>query len=99
MSILGGFNYGCKKGRHLHRGIRGVVRALQGLQGREEVMALTEAQKRAQEAYRKKSVKQATIRFYPTEADIWEWLQAQENRAGYVKSLIREDMERKAAER
>ncbi len=57
-------------------------------------MALTEAQKRAQENYRKKSVKQAAVRFYPAEADIWEWLQAQENRAGYIKRLIREDMER-----
>ena len=62
-------------------------------------MALTEAQRRAQENYRKKSVKQAIVKFYPADADIWEWLQAQENRAGYVKSLIREDMERKAAER
>ncbi len=59
-------------------------------------MALTDAQKRAQETYRKKSVKQAAIRFYPADADIWEWLQAQENKAGYVKQLIREDMERKS---
>ena len=57
-------------------------------------MALTEAQKRAQENYRKKSVKQAAVRFYPTEADIWNWLQSQDNRAGYIKRLIREDMER-----
>ncbi len=57
-------------------------------------MALTEAQKRAQENYRKKSVKQAAVRFYPAEADIWEWLQSQDNRAGYIKRLIREDMER-----
>ncbi len=53
----------------------------------------TEEQKRAQENYRKKSVKQVAVRFYPAEADIWEWLQAQENRAGYIKRLIREDME------
>ena len=57
-------------------------------------MALTEAQKRAQENYRKKSVKQSIVKFYPAEADIWERLQAQENRAGYIKQLIREDMER-----
>ncbi len=57
-------------------------------------MALTEAQKRAQENYRKKSVKQTAVRFYPTEADIWNWLQSQDNRAGYIKRLIREDMER-----
>ena len=57
-------------------------------------MALTEAQKRAQGNYRKKSVKQSVVKFYPAEADIWEWLQAQENRAGYIKRLVREDMER-----
>ena len=32
-------------------------------------MALTDAQRRAQEAYRKKSVKQVTARFYPAERD------------------------------
>lgn len=56
-------------------------------------MALTDAQRRAQEAYRKKSVKQVAVRFYPAEADIWEWLGEQGNKAGYVKALIRADME------
>jgi hypothetical protein len=56
-------------------------------------MPLTEAQKRAQENYRKKSVKQAIVKFYPAERELWEWLQAQENRAGYIKELIRGDME------
>ncbi len=40
-------------------------------------MALTDAQKRAQKACRRKSVKQTTTRFYPSETDIWEWLNAQ----------------------
>lgn len=56
-------------------------------------MAVSDAQRRANERYRKESVRQATVRFYPTEEDIWEWLQAQPNKAGYVKELIRRDME------
>ena len=56
-------------------------------------MAVSEAQKRANEKYRKESVKQATVRFYPSEVDIWEHLQAQENKSGYLKNLIRRDME------
>lgn len=56
-------------------------------------MAVSDAQRRANERYRKESVRQVTVRFYPTEADVWEWLQAQPNKAGYVKELIRRDME------
>ena len=56
-------------------------------------MALTEAQKRAQRKYVRESVKQMTVRFYPSESDVWEWLNSQENKAGYVKALIRADME------
>lgn len=59
----------------------------------EKVLALTDAQRRAQEAYRKRSVKQVAVRFYPAEEDLWAWLSAQENKAGYVKDLIRADME------
>lgn len=57
-------------------------------------MALTDAQKRAQEAYRKKSVKQVVVRFYPAETDLWEWLDSKGNKQGYLKSLIRADIER-----
>ena len=56
-------------------------------------MALTEAQKRAQRKYVRESVKQMTVRFYPSESDIWEWLNAQGNKASYIKALIRHDME------
>lgn len=56
-------------------------------------MAVSEAQKRANEAYRKKSVKQTTLRFYPAEADLWEHLCKQDNKAGYLKELIRKDIE------
>lgn len=56
-------------------------------------MAVSDAQRRANERYRKESVRQVTVRFYPTEADVWEWLQSQPNRSGYMKELIRRDME------
>lgn len=56
-------------------------------------MAVSDAQRRANERYRKESVRQVTVRFYPTEADIWERLRSQPNRSGYVKELIRRDME------
>lgn len=59
-------------------------------------MPLTDAQKRAQATYRKKSVRQAVVKFYPAEVDVWEWLQTQDNRSGYIKQLIRDDMERKS---
>lgn len=57
-------------------------------------MAYTEAQKRATAKYLKNNVKRAVVAFYPAEADLWEWLEQQPNKAGYIKRLIREDMER-----
>ena len=60
-------------------------------------MALTEAQKRAQRKYVRESVKQTTVRFYPSETDVWEWLNAQGNKASYIKGLIRRDMEERSS--
>lgn len=60
-------------------------------------MAVSEAQRRALENYRKKSVKQLSVRFYPADADVWEWLSAQENRQAYVRGLIRRDMEERGS--
>lgn len=56
-------------------------------------MAVSEAQKRASAKYVKNNVKSVSIRFYPSEADIFEHLNNQENKAGYIKGLIRADME------
>lgn len=55
---------------------------------------LTEAQKRAQAKYNKANVRQTAVRFYPSERDMWEWLETKDNKAGYIKDLIRTDMER-----
>lgn len=53
----------------------------------------SDAQKSAESKYRKEKVKQHTLKFYPADADIYEHLQRQENRNGYLKQLIRRDME------
>lgn len=55
---------------------------------------VSEAQKRASAKYNKEKVKQEIVRFYPGDANIHAWLCAQPNKAGYIKQLIREDMER-----
>lgn len=55
-------------------------------------MAVSDAQKRASAKYQKKSTKNVSIRFMPSDADLLEWLDAQPNKAGYIKRLIREDM-------
>lgn len=55
---------------------------------------VSEAQKRASAKYQRESTKRKALTFYKSEADILEWLESQENQAGYIKRLIREDMER-----
>lgn len=54
----------------------------------------TEAQKRASAKYDKANMVQRVVRFSPHERDILAYLDAQPNKAGYIKRLIREDMER-----
>lgn len=53
----------------------------------------TEAQKRATDAYRKRNVKTFNVKFFPTDTELYEWLQGQECKNQYVKDLIRKDME------
>ena len=57
-------------------------------------MAVSESQKKANEKYRKEKVKQVAVRFYPGDQDVYEFLKAKDNVAGYIKSLIRADMEK-----
>ncbi|MEE1045456.1 MAG: hypothetical protein U0L51_08220 [Olegusella sp.] len=61
-------------------------------------MAASEAQKRATARYQKANTKMRSIRFYPSERDLLAWLDVQPNKQGYVKALIRADMERRRAE-
>lgn len=54
----------------------------------------SEAQKRASAKYDKANMVQRVVRFSPNERDLLAHLDAHDNRAGYIKQLIREDMER-----
>ena len=58
---------------------------------------VSEAQKRARNAYMKKNVKQVVVRFYPGDDDaaMYAWIKSQPNTTAYLKALVREDMERK----
>lgn len=53
----------------------------------------SDAQLRAVQKYKQK-VKRITIELHPTEAEMWEHIQSQPNKQGYIKSLIRADMEK-----
>lgn len=55
-------------------------------------MAETEAQRRANLKYRKRA-KQLVLQF-PPDDPMWEWIDKHKPKAGYVKNLIRKDMER-----
>ena len=52
-----------------------------------------ESQKRASAKYNREKMIQKSIRFSPHELDLVEWLDGKDNCAGYVKGLIRADME------
>ncbi len=53
----------------------------------------SEAQLRAVKKYKEK-VNRVYLDFYPTEEDIWLHVTNQKNKQGYVKDLIRKDMEK-----
>ena len=55
----------------------------------------SDAQRKADAKYKREHTKQALVRFYPDDEELWEWLQQQPNKAGYIKGLIREDMGRR----
>ncbi len=58
---------------------------------------VSDAQKRARNAYMKKHVKQVVVRFYPGEEDaaMYEWIRSQPNSTAYLKALVRADMDEK----
>ena len=53
----------------------------------------SEAQKRATAKYNREKMVQKVVRFSPNERDLLAYLESKENMAGYIKSLIRADME------
>lgn len=56
----------------------------------------TEAQRTAIKKYREK-LKRLTVDFSETDAALWEQVEKQPNKQGYIKALIRADMERREA--
>ena len=58
---------------------------------------VSEAQKRASAKYQREKTARKAVVFYPGDAELLEWLNAQGNAQGYIKRLIREDMERGTA--
>lgn len=54
--------------------------------------SISDAQKRADAKYKREKMKSYGLRFSPNEMDIWEHLQKQPNKSGYIKQLIRDDM-------
>ena len=57
-------------------------------------MPYTEAHKRADKKYKRDKTTQVAVRFYnATEGDLVEHLGRQPNKQGYIKQLIRADME------
>lgn len=54
-------------------------------------MALTDAQKRAKERYRKKTT-QIVVEFYPQDAELLQKVKEQPNQQGYIKDLIKKDL-------
>lgn len=53
----------------------------------------SEAQRKAKQKYRDKG-KRMSLDFYPSEADLIAQVEKQPNKQGYIKGLIRADMER-----
>ncbi len=56
-------------------------------------MALTEAQRKAKQRY-EKNLKRVQVAFYGTESNLLEYLETKDNKAGFIKQLIREAMEK-----
>lgn len=54
----------------------------------------TEAQRRANYKYKKENCSSLSIRLFPADADIKEWLAGVDEKAKYIKRLIREDMKK-----
>ena len=55
---------------------------------------VSDAQKRASAKYQKEKMVQRSIKFSPNEKDILDYLDSQDNKAGFIKELIRQSMER-----
>ena len=67
---------------------------------KKRVVKRTPAQRAGEARYKKanhrEKIRKIGINFSPVDSDILEYLEAKGNRSGYLKKLLREDMERNA---
>lgn len=56
---------------------------------------VSDAQKKANENYRKNNVKSFNWKLFPADQDIIEWMDGIEGKAAYLKKLVRDDMKHK----
>lgn len=52
------------------------------------------AQLRAAQKYKKANIKRITVDFSPAESDLWDRVSGQPNKQGYIKGLIRADLDK-----
>lgn len=55
---------------------------------------VSDAKRRAKDKYNSEKMKQVIVRFSPREIELYDHLYDQPNKMGYIKRLIKEDMER-----
>ncbi len=55
---------------------------------------ISDAQKKAKAKYDKEKISQRSVIFSPNEKELLEYLDAQPNKSGFLKQLIKEHMER-----
>ena len=55
---------------------------------------MNDAKRKANKKYKAANVSRVMVEFYPTDADLLEHINKQPNKQGYIKGLIRADMER-----
>lgn len=58
----------------------------------------SDAQKRADRKYKREKTRQLCLRFYPAEAEVWAFLTEHGNRQGFIKELIRREMNESTTE-
>ena len=58
----------------------------------DDMPPLTEAQKRAKAKYYDGKDKKMLLEVYPSDAELYEKVQEQKNKQGYIKELIRRDI-------
>lgn len=62
---------------------------------KEYTMSQSDAQRKANNEYRKRNVRTFNLKFFPADKELLEWFESQPNKAQYLKGLIRKDMNNK----